>query len=197
MCARPRDKEEAIIAAASTLFPVKGFHATTMEDIAQEAGIGKGTIYEYFRSKEELFQQMILEGLNRYANMVEEGLQKGTTPEEKLREFVRVNTRFFQQHQHMYRMISSEMDQPIHPACDVKEHLLRIRKWLLKRLEDILKEGMKEGTFAEGNTYYLAAILIGMTVQMSFSQLDEEKENLEEYGDLIIHTFLHGIMYRD
>ena len=48
-------KREDIVAAAARVFAAKGFTGTLIADIAREAGIGKGTIYEYFRSKEELF----------------------------------------------------------------------------------------------------------------------------------------------
>jgi len=47
-------KRQAILAAAIAVFAEKGYHSTKMADIAQKAGMGKGTLYEYFRTKEEL-----------------------------------------------------------------------------------------------------------------------------------------------
>ena len=49
-------KKRKIIAAALKVFASKGYKATRTSDIAEAAGIGKGTIYEYFRSKEELIE---------------------------------------------------------------------------------------------------------------------------------------------
>ncbi len=49
-----REKHESILAAAERLFVRYGFKKTTIEDVATEAGVGKGTIYSYFRGKEEL-----------------------------------------------------------------------------------------------------------------------------------------------
>ncbi len=48
-------KKGAIITAATTVFAQKGYFGTRMAEVARTAGIGKGTIYEYFRSKEDLF----------------------------------------------------------------------------------------------------------------------------------------------
>jgi AcrR family transcriptional regulator len=48
-------KPAKIVGAAATVFAEKGFFKTVMADIASEAGIGKGTLYEYFRSKDDLF----------------------------------------------------------------------------------------------------------------------------------------------
>ena len=49
------DKQKQIIRAAAEVFAKKGFARTVMADIALQAGIGKGTTYEYFKSKEDLF----------------------------------------------------------------------------------------------------------------------------------------------
>jgi len=57
--ARPKNKEEAILAAAIKIFMEKGFAQSSIQVIADEAGIAKGTIYEYFKTKEELFIQAV------------------------------------------------------------------------------------------------------------------------------------------
>ena len=54
---------DAILTAALTLFLQRGFAATRVEDIAQIAGVGKGSVYLHFRNKEELFQAVIDEGI--------------------------------------------------------------------------------------------------------------------------------------
>ena len=59
-------KREAIIEAAIKVFSTKGYHNTRMEEIAATAGIGKGTIYEYFSSKLQLFQAMMENSLELY-----------------------------------------------------------------------------------------------------------------------------------
>ena len=60
----PGYKEEAktkIIHAARTIFAKKGYHATTMDDIAEEIGVSKGALYSYFASKEELLKEIYLQ----------------------------------------------------------------------------------------------------------------------------------------
>lgn len=53
-------KRPAILAAAEKLFDAKGYTATTVEEVASAAGIAKGSVYTYFRSKEDLFEQVFL-----------------------------------------------------------------------------------------------------------------------------------------
>jgi AcrR family transcriptional regulator len=61
---RPADRPEEITAAALRVFARQGLHQTALEDVAKEAGVSKGTIYLYFKSKEDLFiaaaQQVVL-----------------------------------------------------------------------------------------------------------------------------------------
>jgi AcrR family transcriptional regulator len=57
-----RERRQAIIDAAKELFFEKGYQVTTMEDIAAAAELSKGTLYIYFRSKDELYVTIILEG---------------------------------------------------------------------------------------------------------------------------------------
>ncbi|MDD2360111.1 MAG: helix-turn-helix domain containing protein, partial [Syntrophaceticus schinkii] len=59
-------KREQILDAAATLFADKGYYATTVEEIASRAGIGKSTVYEYFSSKDHIFQETLKEGLDSY-----------------------------------------------------------------------------------------------------------------------------------
>ena len=63
---RKKSKKEAIIEAGLQVFSQKGFHDARMEEIAVAAGIGKGTIYEYFSSKSHLFQEIMSISVNSY-----------------------------------------------------------------------------------------------------------------------------------
>ncbi|TLM97504.1 helix-turn-helix transcriptional regulator, partial [bacterium] len=60
------EKRVQIIKAAIKVFSEKGFHDAKVEDIAQQADVGKGTVYEYFSSKTELFQEMFRSGMQFY-----------------------------------------------------------------------------------------------------------------------------------
>jgi AcrR family transcriptional regulator len=62
---RPKNKEEAIVSAAITVFMEKGFSNASIKDIAISAGVGKGTVYEYFKNKDDLFIQSANYGANQ------------------------------------------------------------------------------------------------------------------------------------
>jgi AcrR family transcriptional regulator len=63
-------KRRDILKSAMVLFRDKGFHNTKMEDIAAGAGVGKGTLYEYFESKQDIFDETCIEYVNEIVNKI-------------------------------------------------------------------------------------------------------------------------------
>ncbi len=91
MAPRHVDKEKRktdIALAAMDLFAEEGFEKTTISSIAQRMGIGKGTVYEYFSSKEELIIEVILTVYKNYENTVKQAVQDYEEPENKIHVFL-------------------------------------------------------------------------------------------------------------
>lgn len=65
------EKKSLIMRVALELFATNGFHGTTISNIASEAGISKGLIYNYFRSKEELIKEIIYSGLDNIGKLMD------------------------------------------------------------------------------------------------------------------------------
>ena len=76
-------KRERILKVAKELFYEKGFRNVTTDDIAKKASVGKGTIYRYFDSKEDILMQLTKDLMNNIAESVEEAMKK-----ENLRQFI-------------------------------------------------------------------------------------------------------------
>jgi AcrR family transcriptional regulator len=83
-----QSKREAILVAACDIFSQKGFHNAKILDIAKTAGIGKGTVYEYFSSKSELFYEMSVFSINQYIKEIEKAVATQQTFNEKITAFV-------------------------------------------------------------------------------------------------------------
>ena len=66
----PRDKKERVLTAATDLFAERGFHRTEMDEIARRAGISKGSLYNYFKSKDELFLHICNLGIHGFRQSV-------------------------------------------------------------------------------------------------------------------------------
>jgi len=76
-----------------------------MEYIAKEAGIGKGTIYEYFESKERLFEEILKFSIQEFRIGLKENMEQGETIEERLRNCSRYNFEFLNSHMDIVQIV--------------------------------------------------------------------------------------------
>jgi AcrR family transcriptional regulator len=83
--AAPKEKNEAILTAAKELFGHYGYRRTSIDDIAREARIAKGTVYLYFKSKEEIFRALCQQLLDTVLLSAEEARQTKGSIEQRLR----------------------------------------------------------------------------------------------------------------
>jgi AcrR family transcriptional regulator len=107
LLSRPSAKER-ILDAALEVFSLKGFHPATMDEIAEKAGVGKGTLYRYFETKEKLFAELVrlrLEELGRRAGSSIDGRDDVLT---MISKYIRIYFEFFDLNQRLYRLIIQE-----------------------------------------------------------------------------------------
>ncbi len=82
------DKRSVVLAAAGKVFHAHGYAATTMEAIATQAGVSKGSIYNYFRSKQDLFSQLFVEVISGDEAEIEQLVAEAIPADEKLQKLV-------------------------------------------------------------------------------------------------------------
>ena len=83
------NKRERILMAAVEVFTRRGYNNVRMEEIAETAGIGKGTLYEYFDSKMQLFNEMIIKSWEEYSNSLTADSIHELNFEESIREIIK------------------------------------------------------------------------------------------------------------
>ena len=135
---RPSAKDR-ILEAALEVFSHKGFHPATMDEIAEKAGVGKGTLYRYFETKEKLFAELVrirLEELGRRAGSVIEEHDDVLT---MISKYLRIYFEFFDRNQRLYRLIIQEQ-------LDLGEHSPDEYFRRVKRAIPNLKRKVYEGT---------------------------------------------------
>ncbi|MBU2514696.1 TetR/AcrR family transcriptional regulator [bacterium] len=79
------EKKAQILEAALQVIGRKGTAGTKIQDIAEEAGIGKGTIYLYYKNKEEIFQSILEQHIGSRNHNIQEVMNSSSSPEEKVR----------------------------------------------------------------------------------------------------------------
>lgn len=101
------DRYAQIVEAATNEFASKGFEKGNVNTIAESLGIGKGTMYNYVESKEELFLETIRHSAAQLTEYVKADVAAQGSPLERLRAFVRADMRFMDTHPDSYQLIAS------------------------------------------------------------------------------------------
>jgi TetR/AcrR family transcriptional regulator len=131
-----------ILEAAHKIFAQNGFNGTSVEAIAQEAGIAKGTLYLYYGSKHEIYWAALKSGLVALCGELKQQIEATCTVEDKLRAYVATKLSFFEQHRDFFKIYHAEFGNaianPIHK--DFTELLLE----QLRMIKDILSKGQKQ-----------------------------------------------------
>ncbi|SPJ15026.1 Transcriptional regulator, TetR family [Syntrophobacter sp. SbD2] len=141
LMSRPNAKER-ILEAALEVFSHKGFHPATMDEIAEKAGVGKGTLYRYFETKEKLFAELVrlrLEELGATAGSVIDGRDDVLTMISKC---IRMYFEFFDRNQRLYRLIIQEqLDLGEHSPDEYFRKVMRA----IPNLKRKIYEGTQQG----------------------------------------------------
>lgn len=150
---RTLDKEKKrreIAAAAMSVFAARGFEAASIREVAHKAGVGKGTIYEYFRSKEELIATSIQVWMEQIITQIETLVSPIEDPEEKLRTYINAMVDGFLEDEHVGRLILSVFQFFMTRLNDTTlgEVLRSMFSTGVDSISGILMEGIDQGVFS-------------------------------------------------
>jgi AcrR family transcriptional regulator len=134
-----------ILEAARNVCASRGFNDVSVDEIAHEAGIAKGTLYLYFRSKDEIYWAMLEQVYTTLHGEVAAGLSAEATLEQRIRAFVDTKMRRLEAHRDLFRLYLSESSHITGRAVRVGERYERLYLDQVKRLETTLREGITRG----------------------------------------------------
>jgi AcrR family transcriptional regulator len=131
--AAKRATKEKILEAALEVFSTKGYYLATVEEIAELAGLGKGTVYRYFANKETLFHELVRSRLNELEGRAQEVLDTSDDVLTLIAKYLRIYFEFFDRNQRLYRVIVQEHLDFRHQMQDVYIQKVMRRVPFLKR----------------------------------------------------------------
>jgi AcrR family transcriptional regulator len=194
------DKRDLILDTALRLFNHYGFDKTSISDIADAAGIGKGTFYYYFESKEELFLSIIHEHAERDLAYIQEKANECQTIEEKIRLFIMAPVEWMEQNFMIYVKFLVQNQSIFLRKLNSFKHRLNDRK--TEYLRSILLEGQASGELRQSldmdrivNIIFDQLTRFGQVLVMNIDEPDlmnEMKADLSAMLDMM----LYGVVER-
>jgi len=185
-------RREAIIEAAIEVFSEKDFKAASISEIAKKAGVADGTIYQYFKNKEDLFFSIPIEKTNEFRSQLELHLAGITGAFNKLRKFVWYFLYFFRTNPEYGRILMLEMRVS---KSFVKTETYGFLKQSVSSVLDIITEGQKEGVIrTDADIYILRHFILGTLEHMVTRWLiKEEKYDLLEHHQAVSRILIDGL----
>jgi TetR/AcrR family transcriptional regulator len=145
-----REKEarrEEILSAAEKVFFEKGLGASTMDEVAEAAELSKGTLYLYYRSKEELYLGVTLRGMEVLYQLIKRAVSTGEDPIRLLQNMGEAYYRFFRDYRQYFRMFyffeSPDFQQHISPPMLEQFNIADRQAWDL--VIEVIKKGKADG----------------------------------------------------
>ena len=164
------EKRKRIMEAAVDIFSGKLFHQVKMDEIATRAGVGKGTLYLYFDSKEELFRQSFQHAVDLYYTKLKESLDSESDSREKLKKLVYLHVSLLQEH---LKLIYLLVGQSMAPPLIFQEEVSKARNKLLSLLEGIIAHGIEQGEFRPLDPALAARAYLGGIISFLHDSLHE------------------------
>jgi AcrR family transcriptional regulator len=183
-----------ILSAAEKVFAAKGFFPTTMSEIAETAEFGTGTLYKYFKSKEDLYFTLIDEKTDEINRLVKSELLQKTSAIERIRKVLGLQLEFIERNRDFFRIYTSEgsrfewtvkdeLGKGIHEKMVTYIHILA----------EVMNQGIEGGEFRALNPMDLAHALVGIVNSYIFEWLiSPQSYPLISKLDTVLEIFLGG-----
>ena len=179
-----------IFESAIKIFSESGYRGSTMDDIATNAGLAKGTLYYHFASKEEIFNFIVEEGLQILQNQVNEIQNMNIEPIEKLIKICRIQLTFLYGYTNFFKVVMSQLWGNENRQDELRQ---KIRKYI-NEIEINIKAAMENGQIEKGDTELMAFQFFGSLCSSAiYESIHIEEISLENIIDSTIKFTLKGL----
>jgi AcrR family transcriptional regulator len=185
-----------ILDAACRVVAKYGFQGATIDRVAEEANIAKGTIYLYFHNKDELLKAAIEQGIESFTTQLRSEVAEVKAPLEKLRRLVEASLKLSDAHRDFFKTLLLERNflaaSPNHPEA---AHMLDLHLAHIHFIEETIQEGVRAGVLRPHNVE-AAAFALNEVIRGCFQQraLGLTARSVSEDADIILDILFYGVL---
>ena len=190
-------QRQEVLAAALDLFSKKGYGNVSMQEIAESAEFAIGTLYKFFRSKEDLYRALVQEQADKFHNGIESAFASSDDEVEQLRNYLKFKGDAFRANIAMIRIYFSEIQGSCHNVLEGLDQEMQSRhEETLLKLAAIFEKGMQRGRFRKiAEPYYLALAIEGVTFAFLRLWMNHSGDHpVLDDTDTILNIFFQGLL---
>lgn len=185
------DRKKQILDAAAKSFSLFGYKATTMDQVAKLANVGKGTIYNFFKNKEDLFHEIVSSLIAEMKEAAEQSFDEEDSFVEKVHRALYQVLDFRRKHQLTIKLFQEarEMGTPV-----VLEVMDKIERSILDYIRDKIEMGIKHGEIKNCNPEVTAFVILKTYISLIFYwERDHDPLEKDEIARLFDLYFFQGL----
>jgi AcrR family transcriptional regulator len=180
------DKRRQIMQIAEGLFATRRFHEITIDEVSKAAKVGKGTIYLYFKDKDDLFFQMALSGFDDLCAVLEQKVPEDAHFEEQLNVACTQIAEFYKRRRQAHQLTQGEDSRMLWGKEHVREEWLARQRKMVGTVAGVLRIGVAEGKIRQDITpEVLAHMLLAMLRTLAWVLADDAEARRKQISTLI------------
>ncbi|RUT48064.1 TetR/AcrR family transcriptional regulator [Paenibacillus anaericanus] len=192
MTGKKQEKFELILEAALKVIAENGFHGSQISKIAKEAGIADGTVYLYFKNKEDILISLFQQRLGELVSTFNDSIRETNSAEEALRKICEIHFTELEQNVNLAFVTQIELRQS---SFELRKAIGLSVKPYIQLIEHILEQGVQEKSFRPDLDIKLTRLLLfgGMDEVVTSWLISGRKYSLSAQVDKTIEFFLKGL----
>lgn len=189
---RDKPKYKQIVDAAVIVIAENGYHQAQVSKIAKEAGVADGTIYLYFKNKEDILINVFREKMAIFISELEEILKRNRTVSELLYALIENHFRILHEDRHLAIVTQLELRQS---NKELRTRINNVLREYLALLDQILKKGIENGELDAGLDIRLARQMVFGTMDETLTTwvINDQKYDLMELSPKVHKLIMHGL----
>ncbi len=191
LTARGRERRQQILDESARLFAARGYHPTSVAEIVDSLGVGKGVFYWYFESKEDLFLEILASSSQDLRRRQQAAIGDEPDPLRRIELGIRASLHWFRDHRHLINLTQFAATEERFAAVLKQNDAVAI--------DDItrhLKEAMANGSIPDHDPAMLAHALVGATRHLARTYLLTGAAPVEAVAEVAVRFVMGGLTAR-
>jgi AcrR family transcriptional regulator len=187
---KPGSRLEEVLQSAANIFFAKGFHATSVEDVARDVGMLKGSLYYYIKSKDDLLFQLLLAGIEDGDAFIARQIDPAGDPVEQLERAIRAQIDYIIQNKVPFGLFLHEFDS----LSGKRQHkLISVMSRYNSRFVELVRRGQQQGKIIDGQPWLIVNGILGMCNWLYRWYDTDQVSGSEQVKQVFLRMILRGI----
>jgi AcrR family transcriptional regulator len=187
---KPATRLEEVLQSAANIFFAKGYHATSIEDVARDVGMLKGSLYYYIKSKDDLLFRLLLAGIEDSDAFIARQIDPESDPVEQLERAIRAQIDYIIQNRVQFGLFLHEFDS----LSGKRQHkLISVMSRYNSRFVELVRRAQEQGKLINGEPWIIVNGVLGMCNWLYRWYDPDQVSDSEQIKSVFVRLVFEGI----